>query len=651
MCGIAGIYGNNNCEMLKTQISDMISYINHRGPDGSGIWIDNSIPIALGHCRLSIHDLTSAGNQPMISHNGRFIIIFNGEIYNYKDIKTELETKEIINWQGHSDTEILIEAISRWGVNDTLNYCVGMFAFGLWDRHENTLYLARDRIGEKPLYYSQFYNKLIFASELSAFKAIKDFEFEINKDAVSLLVRHNYIPAPYTIYKKINKLMPGCFIKYEVNKPNITVTRYWDIKDKLLNSSVDLATLSEDEYVDNLEYLISRSVKQQLLADVPVGAFLSGGIDSSTIVAMMQKNSTDKVKTFTIGFNNKDYNESDYARNIANHLGTDHTEAYVDDKQLLDTVPQITNVYSEPFSDSSQIPTILVSKLAKSNVKVSLSGDGGDELFGGYTRYKTTVDLLDSFSGIPQSFRNLMSSILLSLSENHYDNFSNIIDQIFARKVMPKRFGNKIIRGAHAFQKNNISDIYLDICSHSREPSKLVRNSADRQYLIQAINESVIINNRLKRLMCVDLVTYLPEDILVKVDRAAMSVGLETRVPFLDHRLVEYCMATPENLLNVKRKPKWPLRRILGRYVPESLFNRPKMGFGVPIDVWLRGPLREWAEDLIDHRKIYEQGIFNAAEVSEAWESHQSGDFNNQYLLWDVLMFQSWMQNFHMRNI
>ena len=645
MCGFAGFIGspgpNATHEATAKRMADAIL---HRGPDDSGTWSDPDAGIALGHRRLSIVDLSPAGHQPMISRSGRFVIAFNGEVYNHQDIRRELEaSSKAPVWRGHSDTEVMLAAIESLGIKAALEKFVGMFAFALWDRHERRLTLARDRVGEKPLYYGANNGVFLFGSDLAALRQHPAWRADINRDALALMLRYNHVPAPFSIYSGISKLEPGSYLEAENAGRELRVTRYWSGPQTIADGTATPFTGSPDEAVRETEKLLKQSIAGQMLADVPLGAFLSGGIDSSTVVALMQNLSTRPVKTFSIGFNEPDYDEAPHAKAVARHLGTDHTELYLSDQDALATVPRLAGIYSEPFADSSQIPTFLVAQLARQHVTVALSGDGGDELFSGYSRYAMAGNAWKRMNAMPAPLRRAAVSAMTSLSPQTWNRLA-----LPARAVLPaskkmQRAGDQIHKLASVLQCASLDEVYLRFISHWTHPSELLIRGREPD-LAFATDARITALSAMRRMMTRDLTGYLPDDILVKVDRASMSVSLEARVPMLDHRLIEFSATLPESILRHNGQSKWPLRQILQRYVPSQLIDRPKMGFGVPIDSWLRGPLRDWAEALLDERRLRQEGYFNPAPIRQAWADHLSGTRNMQHPLWVILMFQAWRE-------
>jgi asparagine synthase (glutamine-hydrolysing) len=644
MCGIAGFvaptFGN---ETRHQYIQKMIRSIAHRGPDDEGIWCDSTSGTALAHRRLSIIDLSHRGHQPMLSEDGRYAIVFNGEIYNFLALKEKLDHVAAINWRGDSDTEVLLAAISTWGIKRALEESVGMFALGIWDSASQTLTLARDRVGEKPLYYGWLGDSFVFASELKALRQHPHWAQSIDRNSLALLMRHGYIPAPYSIFEGIYKLRPGHLLSMTHGCRRTTIEKYWSLSDIVHNSRTHQFRGSPQEAVERLDQLLRQALAGQMTADVPLGAFLSGGIDSSTIVALMQSLSDKPVHTFSIGFDVPNYNEAAEAKAVANHLGTDHTELYVTEKDAFEVVPRLPDVYSEPFADSSQIPTYLLSRLARQKLTVSLSGDAGDELFSGYSRYNLTDDIWRRLSFLPPWVRTSASTLLRTPTPGFYDAAIEPVMRLFPRHLRYRFLGDKIHKAAQLLSVGSPDELYLKLCSLWQDPSALVLGATEPPTMLTGLDPIPEFAGTIEKMMYLDLMSYLPDDILVKVDRAAMSVGLETRVPLLDHRVVEFAMSLPLSVLQANGKSKWPLRQVLSRYVPNSLVDRPKMGFAAPIGEWLRGALHDWAEDLLSEDILRRDGFFHPTTVRAVWHEHLSGRRNNQYPLWSVLMFQAWL--------
>ena len=645
MCGFSGFIGSGNTVSKEIAYKMSIAILN-RGPNHNGIWIDSTAGIALAHQRLAIQDTSPAGHQPMISNSGQYVIAFNGEIYNHLDLRCRLESSgQHQIWRGRSDTETLLAAIDQWGIQPTLERCIGMFAFALWDRKDGKLFLARDRMGEKPLYYGWQGGggnpAFLFGSELKALKVHPSFIANVDRGSLSLLLRHNYIPAPYSIYKGISKLEPGSILSVSLNQPEPVITKYWDAI-KVATAARDMTfSGSPAQAVDELEVLAKSAVQQQMIADVPLGAFLSGGIDSSTIVALMQSQSSQPVKTFTIGFNEKGFNEAEHAKAVAKHLGTDHTEMYVTPNQAMEVIPKLPSLYCEPFADSSQIPTYLVSQLAKQKVTVSLSGDAGDELFCGYNRYKLTEQLWGKLSLAPLSIRVAASRLITSISPAAWDK----LDVIIPGGKSYTSLGDKIHKGAGVLASEDLRRLYLGMVSQITNPSDWVIGGFEPPTKLVGNIPLRAEFNDIEQMMLLDTISYLPDDILAKVDRAAMGVSLEGRIPFLDHRIFEFAWTLPMDYKFRDGQTKWPLRQLLYRYVPRELIERPKMGFGVPIGDWLRGPLRDWAETLLAKDRLRREGYFHPEIIRSKWAEHLSGRRNWQSQLWTVLMFQAWLEN------
>jgi asparagine synthase (glutamine-hydrolysing) len=654
MCGFAGFLSTG--ANLSVDWSELLKRIGtsiaHRGPDGSGIWTETESGIGLIHRRLAIVDLSPAGYQPMMSFCERYVIAFNGEIYNHIDLRNDLEKCGVrgtpgLPWRGHSDTETLLAAMTAWGIQATVERCIGMFAFAVWDKKERTLTLGRDRLGEKPLYYgwqgSGHDSTFLFGSEIKALKAHPSFSAPINRDALCLLLRHSYIPAPHSIYQGIFKLPAGSLLTVSLDKREPVIVPYWSFTEMAVDGNRSPFTGSPEAMVDSLEDLLKSAVRLQMVADVPLGAFLSGGIDSSTVVALMQAQSSRPVKTFTIGFNEEGYNEAVNAKAVARHLGTDHTELYVTPQQALDVIPKLPSLYCEPFADSSQIPTFLVSQLARQKVTVSLSGDAGDELFAGYNRYVLARNIWGKVSRLPGGVRSLAAAGIRSLSPAAWNTLIGPLQPLAPRSFRQANIGDKLHKGAHVLAAQCVDDLYLGLVSHWKT-EELVIGGHEPATCLNGNRLALAGLDDVQRMMALDAITYLPDDILVKVDRAAMGVSLESRVPFLDHRVVEFAWRVPQTLKLRDGVGKWILRQVLYRYVPKELVERPKMGFGVPIDVWLRGPLKDWAEALLDEGRLRREGYFHPAPIRQKWAEHLAGARNWQYHLWDVLMFQAWLE-------
>lgn len=640
MCGILGVFQTSSKEERAETVRRMAQVIAHRGPDGEGIW-SSELGITLGHRRLSIIDLSEGGGQPMTAASGRYVITFNGEIYNYQQLRQEIGRE--YDFKGQSDTEVLLAGFQLWGVETTLKRAVGMFAMGIWDNAEKSLTLARDRIGEKPLYYGWSGGGFAFASDVRALRKGGFAEAGISFAAVEAYSRFGYVPCPLSIYQGLFKLSPGHLLTLSEQEllagQGKSPAPYWDVFEtckRLENSRND--NRSERDVVAELEGLLVESVKGQMISDVPLGAFLSGGVDSSTIVALMQKLSSKKIKTFAIGFAEEGYNEAHHAKRVAEHLGTDHTELYVTAKDGVSIIPELPKIYGEPFADSSQIPVFLVAQLARKSVTVSLSGDGGDELFCGYNRYIWATKAWRYMRLAPRWGRERLASLLNSVGHASWEKVYNAGRSVLPGLIPEVRLpGIKAQKLARILGVNDGMELYYKLISFwsgvvpgqtKARPAWLERCREFRSFYDQ--------------MMYGDLVSYLPDDILVKVDRAAMSVSLETRAPFLDHRIVEFAWNLPLKFKIHSGVTKWALRQVLYKYVPRSLIDRPKAGFGVPIDFWLRGELRDWAEELLSERSLNDSGVFDAAEVRRIWKQHLSEHGNWRDHLWIILMYQGW---------
>jgi len=654
MCGLTGFwqpthFSADAAQMVAGKMADRIT---HRGPDDAGVWVDKNAGIALAHRRLSILDLSPAGHQPMVSPSGRYVIAFNGEIYNHLSLRAELEVilssregEGHIEWRGHSDTETLLAGFEAWGIEATLKKSVGMFAIALWDREQRTLTLARDRFGEKPLYYGFQKDTFIFASELKAFKAHPDFVGEIDRDVICLYLRHCCIPAPYSIYKGIHKLLPGNYIQFPIarghnNLRSVTPKVYWSLAEVAAEGIAHPFAGNDAEAIAVLDEQLRQSIGLQMMADVPLGAFLSGGVDSSTVVALMQAQSPRPIKTFSIGFDGAGYNEAEYAKAVAQHLGTDHIEHYVSSAEAMQVIPRLAQMYDEPFADSSQIPTFLVSRLARKHVAVSLSGDGGDELFCGYNRYALT-DIWKKISRVPFGVRRSTGRLLKTVAPSTWEAVFRYAGKFIA---MPSNMGEKLGKFSSRLESvDGIEALYYSLVSMIANPERVVLGAKEPGSWLTEVGLKTQFSDAKLQMMFMDCMTYLPDDILVKVDRAAMSNSLETRVPLLDHRIIELAWSLPMSMKMRKAQTKWILRQVLYKYVPRELIERPKMGFGIPMGDWLRGPLKEWVEGLLDESRLRQEGFFDVQFIRQRWQEHLSGKRDWQYFLWTVLMFQVWV--------
>jgi len=641
VCGFAGCIDKNartSAEVLERIGAGMIRTLAHRGPDDEGIWADPAHGVALGSRRLAVIDLSPAGHQPMHSASGRYVFAYNGEMYNFEELRAAVLKERNVAFRGHSDTEVILAAIEQWGVAGMLERSNGMFAFALWDRERRELTLARDRMGEKPLYYGWMGSAFLFGSELKALRAHPAFESNIDRGALALFMQHSAVPAPYSIYSGIRKLPPASFavVAPEPGREP-AVQSYWSLAQVAQAGASDPFRGSEADMIAELDAHLRESVRTRMIADVPLGAFLSGGIDSSTVVALMQAQSARPVKTFSIGTQDEAFNEAKDANAVARHLGTEHTELYVTPEQALAVIPMLPRLYDEPFADSSQIPTYMVSQLARKHVTVSLSGDGGDEVFGGYNRHVWTRRLWKRMAWMPQGLRAQVGRMLGSVPARRWEMLAGTLGTVSktAQQRMP---GYKVHKLAAALPARDLPELYRRLATHWQEPVVL-----GAETLPTLLTHGVpSFPDFIEQMMYLDSVTYLPDDILVKLDRATMGVSLEGRVPLLDHRLIEFAWRLPLNMKVRGSTGKWILRQVLDKYVPRALVERPKMGFGVPVGEWLRGPLRDWAEALLDEKRLREQGYLDTRLVRERWREHLAGTGSWAYHLWDVLMFQAW---------
>lgn len=636
MCGIAGLIDSSATDKdIAATVRKMTAVLAHRGPDADGLWFDRDAGVALGHRRLSILDLSKAGAQPMISANGRWVITYNGEVYNAPDLRIELEAKGA-TFRGHSDTEVLLEACATWGVRAAVERLIGMYAFAIWDREDRVLYLVRDRLGIKPLYWSQYRGNVFFASELKALREHTDWPVEVDRDALSAYMRFLCVPSRRTIYRNVWKLEPGCMLVVGGSREP-RIERYWDMRTVAQHGMSRRLDCSDEEAIEALARELSDAVSRRMVSDVPLGAFLSGGIDSSTVVALMQANSTRPVRTFSIGFHEDGYNEAEHAGKVARHLGTDHIELYVEPGHAIDAVPRLSEIYDEPFADSSQIPTLLISELTRRHVTVALSGDGGDELFAGYLRYRQARSLNRICRIFPSVARTGMAQAIRILSPAQW---TALAGHLPSGLRLP-RPGEKLHKLAQILAGEPES-LYLRMRSQWVEPDRLVCGGTEADSDVREDDPGLLVPDYVERLQYLDTRSYLPDDILTKVDRASMAVSLEVRVPLLDHRVVAFAWSLAPAMKLRAGVGKWALRQLLYRYVPRELVDRPKMGFDVPIGAWLRGPLRGWAEDLLSEEAIRKDGYLDSGRVQDCWRAHLDGRTDNPYPLWGVLMFQMW---------
>lgn len=645
MCGIAGFLDPKtrmSTESLQMTVDAMTQTIWHRGPDDSGNWVDENAGIALGHRRLSILDLSPEGHQPMVSANGRYVLIFNGEIYNFLELKQQLQGLGH-TFRGHSDTEVMLASFCQWGLDAAIQKLNGMFAFCLWDRQTRQLHLGRDRLGEKPLYYGWLGQIFVFASELKALSAHPSFQPNINRDALTSFLKLKYIPTAESIYEGIYKLPAGTTLSWSAAEEKSHPKTYWSLKQIAESGRSNLFVGTEQEAIDQLDTLLRDAVKSRMVADVPLGAFLSGGIDSSTIVALMQAQSNQPIKTFTIGFQEKAWNEAQHAKETAQYLGTDHTELYVTATEAMDVIPNLPKLYDEPFADISQIPTFLVSNLARQHVTVTLSGDGGDELFGGYTRYLRAKKLWNSIGWLPPAVRYTTAQLFNSLSPRIWKQIGSALPVSAESRLANLDY--KTNRISEILSAKTPQNLYMNLDTAWKNPAAIVMGGGESQSLYNSPQDWANISDFSQWMMYFDAATYLPDDILVKLDRASMGTSLEGRIPLLDHRVVEFAWQLPDRMKIRQNQGKWLLRQVLYQYVPPNLIERPKMGFGVPIGEWLRGPLRDWAEALLDERRLRQEGFLAPQLIRQRWHEHLAGYRNWQDSLWNILMFQAWLEH------
>jgi asparagine synthase (glutamine-hydrolysing) len=642
MCGIAGVWDRRrraSPDEMAALAQAMTDVLRYRGPDAGGLWRDDGASVALGHRRLSIVDLSPAGAQPMASSCGRFVISYNGEVYNSDELRPALEAAGR-KFRGHCDTEVIVEGAAVWGVRATVEKLIGMFAMALWDRQDRVLYLVRDRLGIKPVYWADFDGCILFGSELKSLRADASWSPTLDRDALTAYLRYGYVPGPMTIYRGVQKLPPGTILTaHEGGAPEIAA--YWSLQQIARAGQDARIDASEEEAEAALDALLRDAVGRRMVADVPLGAFLSGGIDSSTVVALMQAQSSRPVRSFSIGFRERGFDEAQHAAAVARHLGTDHTELYVSPEHALEVIPTLPAMYDEPFADSSQIPTFLVSEMTRKHVTVALSGDGGDELFAGYTRYFRGDTVWRGIDVLPQGARSLAAAGVRALSPAAWTALANVIPE----RRRPAQFGVKMHKLANVLDgEAEASSFYRQVISLWLDPSRIVKGGAEPKGLLEDPRVRDLVPDFVERMQYLDTLTYLPDDILTKVDRASMAVSLEARVPLLDHRVVAFSWTVPPAMKAANGIGKRLLRRVLDRYVPRELIDRPKMGFSVPIKDWLRGPLRPWADALLDERRLDADGIFETGPIRERWRQHVAGAHDWDASLWPILMFQAWKE-------
>lgn len=637
MCGFAGLI-TPYTEKLNERVEHMLAPLFHRGPDDQGVWTDAAVGVGLGHRRLAIIDLSVHGHQPMHSTSGRYVIIFNGEIYNFAALRKDIEAAGgCLDWRGHSDTEVLLAAFELWGIEGALQRAVGMFAIAVWDKQTQVLTLARDRIGEKPLYYGRVNSEFYFGSELKAFRTQCSQHLQIDRNVLAEYMRFGYIPAPYSIYENVFKLEPGHLIEVSVQGLTGEPRPYWRLDDKAASEArAAFEQSSDEEVLKQVHDRLAAAVGLQSFSDVPVGAFLSGGVDSSLIVSLMQAQSSSRVRTFTIGFEEEAFNEAPYARDVALHLGTDHTEMCVKALDAAALIPSLPKIYDEPFADSSQIPTTLVSKLTREHVTVALTGDGGDELFAGYPRYPITAALWNKVSNVPMPLRRVAASVLTKPSASDWDKVTSMLPGRYQRSIN----GRRINRLGQLMKSRSLGEMYIRLMSHWQPEDNLVIGGRTAGF----DDFPTLDKGGIAAMRRWDVNQYLPDDLLVKVDRATMHSSLESRAPLLDHRVAELAFSLPERFLVRENVGKWALRRVLDRYVPRNLIERPKAGFSIPLGEWLRGPLRAWAEDLLEPSRLASEGYLDGDKVGRMWSEHLLGKFDRSVNIWNVLMFQAWLR-------
>lgn len=648
MCGITGFLGASaqTSQDLSAQVRRMADAIAHRGPDSDGLWVDAERRVALGHRRLAVVDLSPQGAQPMVSPCGRYVVVYNGEIYNHLELRTELGA---LPWRGHSDTETLLAAFGRWGVLGSLPHLVGMFAIAVWDRQNHCLVLARDRMGEKPLYWGALPGgDLVFGSELKALRVHPRWQGDIDRQALALFMRHNAVPAPHSIHRGIHKLLPGAWVRLQAGQAP-EQGRWWRLTEVAARGQAERALAqpwSDEEATDRLQALLLQSIRGQMLADVPLGAFVSGGVDSSTIVALMARAGGATPRTFSIGFDSPGFDESAHALAVATHLGTRHTELRVSAADALATIPRLPAMYDEPFADSSQVPTALLCALAREHVTVALSGDAGDELFAGYNRYWLADRVWRRLRHVPLPLRRVAAAALAGMPASALTAIAAPLQRLLPAHRRHGLVGQKL----HKFARNVLpmasqTAMYRALVSHWQDPQALVIDGIEPASALDGVDLDAVGTDAVEAMGLLDQLTYLPDDILVKVDRAAMAASLEVRVPLLDHRIVDFAWHLPMRFKLRDGQTKWLLRQVLYRHVPRSLIERPKQGFSIPLAEWLRGPLRDWAEALLEPGRIAREGYLRPAPVRRAWEALLAGRPQADAQVWDLLMWQAWLEN------